>query len=118
MQGSTVLLVRSDDGAESTLAGPFTGLADGGLQVRAASLDDALAILAEGETDVIAAEAAGDGDLMERINVLRQHVTRTPVMGPLPSFYRSLSWVKASNARARFRTRGFLQSIEDIGPAA
>lgn len=83
MQESTVLLVRSDDGAESALIGPLRGIADGGLEVKAATnLDDALAILAEGETDIIVAEGSGDGDghLLERVKVLRRQATRTPIV--------------------------------------
>ncbi|MDG4602174.1 MAG: hypothetical protein P9C48_02030 [Defluviicoccus sp.] len=83
MQGSTVLLVRSDDGAESALIGPLMSHADGELQVMAAtSLDDALAILDAGKADVIVAEAVSDDDgaLLQRITALRQHSTRTPIV--------------------------------------
>jgi CheY-like chemotaxis protein len=83
VQGSTVLLVQSGDGAESALVGPLTGLADGGLQVKAVTgLDAALAVLVEGETDVIVAEAASDGSggLLERVKVLRQQAARTPII--------------------------------------
>lgn len=83
VHGSTVLLVRSDDGADSALIGPLAGLSDGELEVRAAtSLDDALAILAEEETDVIVAEGPSDGNagLSERVNILRRQATRTPIV--------------------------------------
>ena len=83
MQGSTVLLVRSDSGAESALIGPLKGLSDGELEVKAAtSLDDALAILAEGKTDIIVAEGPGDGNggLLERVKILRRQATRTPIV--------------------------------------
>ena len=83
VQGATLLLVRSDDGAESALIGPLKALSDGELEVKSAtSLDDALAILAEGETDIIVAEGPSDGDggLLQRVKVLRRQAMRTPIV--------------------------------------
>lgn len=83
VQGSTVLLVRSNGEAESAFIGPLRGLADGRLEVKAAtSVDHALAILAEGETEIIVAEAASDGNagLLESIKVLRQQAPRMPIV--------------------------------------
>lgn len=114
VQGSAVLLVRSDDEVESAFIGPLRGLADGGLEVKAAtSLDHALAILAEGETDIIVAEAVSDDDsaLLERIAVLRRHATRTPIVVIAPAINDRL----VEKAR-RSGAQHVLQSEEALQP--